>query len=151
VLRRSGLAVVAAALALATSACGSSKPSKGAQANRVNQGAALFAANCAACHGPDATGGTAPTLNSKQFLTTADDLTIKNTVRVGLAGTAMRSWGKDLGGPFDDKQIAAIVAYLRSLEPTAPDAPNWRQGKAGGGTSTSTSISSTSTSSTATP
>jgi cytochrome c oxidase cbb3-type subunit 3 len=142
---------LSAAVALATTGCGSRKPNKAVQ---VKQGAALFAANCAACHGTDATGGTAPTLNSKQFLTTADDLTIKNTVRVGLAGTAMRSWSKDLGGPFDDKQIETIVAYLRSLEPTAPDAPDWRQGKAGAAstsTSTSTTTSSSTTSSTATP
>jgi mono/diheme cytochrome c family protein len=120
------IAVAGFAAGAAGAACGKDKPNTAAQAKA---GAGLFAANCATCHGANATGGTGPVLNSRQFLTTADDLTIKNTVRVGLAGTPMRPWGKEFGGPFDDKQIGQITAYLRSLEPNAPSVPNWRQGK----------------------
>jgi mono/diheme cytochrome c family protein len=119
--------VLAVVLVPLLAACGSGKPSAAAQAAQARVGATLFAANCARCHGPNGTGGSGPVLNSKEFLR-ADDLTIKNTVRVGLAGTAMPAWGKQFGGPFDDKQIAELLAYLRSLAPSAPSVPNWRQG-----------------------
>src|SRR6266545_1524632 len=85
---------------------GIQEPSLRARAARDQQrtyarlGEGLFANNCAACHGRAATGGSAPTLNSKQFLTSTSD-----------------------------EQIRQLIAYLRSLEPNAPSVPNWRQGK----------------------
>jgi len=133
------MAVAAAVAALLLTAC----QGGGSRAADVKAGLVIFANNCARCHGQDGTGGTAPTLNSKEFLTTADDLTIKNTVKVGLAGTRMPAWGKEFGGPMTDKQIDQITAYLRSLEHSAPSVPNWRQGKTGAAAGT--------TSTTATP
>src|SRR4029453_719022 len=43
------------------------------QATYAHLGEGLFANNCASCHGRAATGGSAPTLNSKQFLTSTSD------------------------------------------------------------------------------
>ena len=33
----------------------------------------------------------------------------------------MPAWRNEIGGPLTDEQIAAVVAYMRSWEPTAPD------------------------------
>jgi mono/diheme cytochrome c family protein len=141
---------VAAAVALLTAACGSGTGQ--ASASDARSGAFLFANNCARCHGQNGTGGTAPTLNSKEFLTKADDLTIKNTVKVGLAGTQMPAWGRDFGGPFSDKQVNEILAYLRSLTPNAPSVPNWRAGNPSGTSTTAgPSVGASSTTSSSTP
>ena len=46
----------------------------------------------------------------------------------GVSGTEMPAWGLDYGGTFTDEQVRQVVTYLRSLEPTAPSVPGWRQG-----------------------
>lgn len=117
-------AVWVAAIALA--ACGGGKSHSAAQAKA---GATVFAQNCAVCHGANATGGSAPVLNAKEMLSVASDQQLRNKIRVGIPGTRMPSWSRDFGGPFDDKTINEVVAYLRSLEPNAPSVPNWRAGK----------------------
>ena len=90
----------------------------------------LFATSCASCHGKEAKGGSAPTLNAKEFLSTTSDSQIENLVAVGISGTEMPAWGLDEGGTLTMEQIRQITAYLRSLEPTAPSVPTWRSGKA---------------------
>jgi mono/diheme cytochrome c family protein len=142
-LRGAALAVVVAALP--TAACGgSSKADKAAQARA---GSTLFANTCAVCHGSNGTGGSAPVLNAKEMLSNASDQQLRNIIRVGIPGTRMQSWGQEFGGPFDDKTVDEVVAYLRSLEPHAPSVPDWRLGKTGGAApSTSSTTPSSSTS-----
>lgn len=91
-------------------------------------GASLFATSCAQCHGKDATGGSAPTLNSKQFLSSTTDEQIKLLISGGVSGTAMPAWGTDYGGTLTSEQVQQIVTYLRSLQANAPSVPNWRSG-----------------------
>ncbi len=96
--------------------------------SRISEGSRIFDQSCASCHGDDALGGDSPALNAKQFLQEAKDDQIAQIVSVGIPGTEMPSWSQDFGGPLTSEQINAIVTYLRSLEPNAPDNPNWRQG-----------------------
>ena len=92
-------------------------------------GRQIFAANCAQCHGKDASGGgSAPTLNSSQFLKNTTDDQIFALVSGGVSGTEMPAWSLDYGGTFTDEQVRQVVTYLRSLEPNAPSVPAWRQG-----------------------
>lgn len=91
-------------------------------------GHTLFTASCAQCHGKDATGGSAPTLNSKEFLKNTADNQIVALVAGGVSGTAMPAWSLDYGGTFTDEQVRQVVTYLRSLEPHAPSVPGWRRG-----------------------
>ena len=92
-------------------------------------GKQLFSANCAQCHGNAGTGGgSAPTLNSSQFLKSTSNQQIIALVSGGVSGTAMPAWGINYGGTFTDEQILQVATYLRSLEPTAPSVPGWRQG-----------------------
>jgi mono/diheme cytochrome c family protein len=93
-------------------------------------GRQLFSANCAQCHGANATGGgDAPTLNSSQFLKSTANNQIAALVSGGVSGTGMPAWSLDYGGTFTDEQVQQVVTYLRSLEPKAPSIPDWRQGK----------------------
>lgn len=96
-------------------------------------GADLFASNCASCHGKRATGGSAPTLNSKEYLASATDQQMHNLIAVGIPGTDMTSWSLDNGGTLTDEQIRALATYIRSLEAKAPSIPDWRQGTKAGG------------------
>ena len=92
-------------------------------------GSALFASNCATCHGKNGTGGSAPVLNSQQFLKSTTDEQMFNIISGGISGTEMPAWSLAFGGTMTDEQIRQITTYLRSLEPTAPSVPTWRQGK----------------------
>jgi mono/diheme cytochrome c family protein len=89
----------------------------------------LFTADCAQCHGKDgAGGGSAPTLNSSQFLKSTTDDQVVALVSGGVSGTAMPAWSLDYGGTFTAEQVRQVVTYLRSLQPHAPSVPAWRQG-----------------------
>ncbi len=92
----------------------------------AEQGADLFSGNCTACHGIDGMGGTAPALNSKQFLEAANDEQISALISVGVPGSQMSAYSLDFGGSLTLEQIQAVTTYLRGLEEEAPDFPNWR-------------------------
>ena len=98
------------------------------QVNYVKTGGELFSQNCSSCHGKQATGGSAPTLNSKQFLSTTSDNQIALIVTGGISGSSMSPWSLDYGGSLTDEQIRQMVTYLRTLEPNAPSVPDWRTG-----------------------
>ena len=91
-------------------------------------------ASCSPRAAPNATakdgdGGSAPTLNAKQFLKSATDEQIRSLIAGGVSGTDMPAWSQDYGGTLTDEQVRQIVTYLRSFEPHAPSVPDWRQGK----------------------
>lgn len=92
----------------------------------AQQGEELFGISCSSCHGVSGEGGTAPALNSKQFLQSATDGQIELLIAVGVPGSQMNAYSQDFAGPLTSEQIRAITIYLRSLEETAPDRPDWR-------------------------
>ncbi len=78
----------------------------------VSEGKTLFNKNCTVCHQADGVGktGFAPSLTNKEFLSIASKDFLYGTIRDGRPGTAMPSFAKQ----FSQKQLGAIVAYLRS-------------------------------------
>jgi mono/diheme cytochrome c family protein len=91
-------------------------------------GTQIFAASCAQCHGKNAAGGgSAPTLNSTQFLKNTTDDQIFALVSGGVSGTEMPAWSLDYGGTLTGEQVRQVITYLRSLEPHAPSVTGWRQ------------------------
>lgn len=84
------------------------------------EGQALYAENCAACHGEDGQGGIGPALNSRDLLTSTIDKAFFGLIGIGIPGTSMPAWGQVFGGPFTDEQLSHLVAYIRSWEETAP-------------------------------
>ena len=92
-------------------------------------GTQLFATNCSSCHGKGAVGGSAPTLNAKEFLKGTTDAQIRTLVAGGVSGTDMPAWSLEFGGTLTDEQVVQITTYLRSLEPDAPSVPGFRKGR----------------------
>ena len=92
----------------------------------AEQGEAIYQLNCTACHGASGEGGIGPALNSKQFLQSATDEQINVLIAVGVPGSQMNAYSIDFGGPLTSEQIKAVTTFLRSLEPDAPDVPDWR-------------------------
>ncbi|MEZ4399581.1 MAG: c-type cytochrome [Kofleriaceae bacterium] len=88
---------------------------------RVARGGAAFQKYCALCHGPEGKGYVAdhaPSLVTDTFLESADDTFIARSIELGRPGSPMAGYGKDLGGPLADSDIADIVAWLRSGRPS---------------------------------
>ena len=95
----------------------------------VALGRKLFAANCADCHGENGTGGgDAPTLSSKEFLSTTNDHQMRALISAGISGTDMPAWGLDDGGTLTDEQVQQLTDFLRSRAAHAPSVPDWRTG-----------------------
>ena len=92
----------------------------------MGSGPQLWGLNCAACHGLNGQGVSAPALNSQEFFQGTSDEQIAGIVRGGVPGTAMPAWWNEYGGPLTDQQIAEVVAYIRSWQKTAPSCPDWR-------------------------
>jgi mono/diheme cytochrome c family protein len=92
----------------------------------AEQGESLWSFNCSSCHGLNGEGGTAPALNSMQFLQTATNEQSEQFIAVGVPGTQMAAYSQDFAGPLTSEQIKALVTFMRSWEDDAPDLPDWR-------------------------
>jgi cytochrome c oxidase cbb3-type subunit 3 len=91
--------------------------SKEAAPDAIKKGKTLFAANCAACHGPDAKGSTesgAPNLTDAWWIYGGDPETILTTVWGGRQGH-MPSWEKRLS----ELQRKILALYLVDLRAAA--------------------------------
>ncbi len=90
------------------------------------RGAALFAQNCAVCHGEKGEGRIGAELNDV-FVSMNPDAALYQTISQGRPGTFMPAWGEASGGPLSDQDIADIIAYIESwgttYEPPAPAPP----------------------------
>jgi putative heme-binding domain-containing protein len=83
-----------------------------ATSTTIKEGASLFRANCSPCHGVSAHGGgRGPDLTSGRWTHGSTDAAIFRTISQGVPGTDMPANG------FEDSEIWAIIAYLRSLAP----------------------------------
>lgn len=83
------------------------------------QGAEVYGARCAACHGASGEGTTAMSLNNPWFLHTATDGFIEYAIQQGRPGTAMPGFE----GVLSAEEIADLVALLRSWEVEVDDTP----------------------------
>jgi mono/diheme cytochrome c family protein len=76
-------------------------------------GEALFAENCALCHGEDGRGDVAPGLADPVFQEIYDDRLLGLTIRDGIEDTQMPSFREmDLS----DQEISDIMAFIRTLK-----------------------------------
>lgn len=83
----------------------------------IATGERLFSITCTSCHGTAGYGTPmAPALNNSLFLSTTSDTQIHQIISMGVSGTIMPAWGNR----FSETDINAIIAYLRSMETTAP-------------------------------
>lgn len=80
-------------------------------------GANLYGQWCAFCHGANGEGYLADNANAlanPRFLEAATDEFLRLGTIHGRPGTPMSAWGQVKGGPLDDAQVEAIVAFVRS-------------------------------------
>lgn len=83
----------------------------------ITTGSKLYNIACKSCHGVDAYGTPmAPALNNQIFLGGTPDAAIYQIIAGGIPETLMPAWGSRL----TNMDIQSLVAFLRSLEPTAP-------------------------------
>ena len=101
-------------------------------ASLAAEGETVWQSLCASCHGFLGDGGTAPALNSKQFLQSSTDDQTRTLVAVGIPGSNMGAYSIDFGGTLTSEQIKSVAAYIRSWEPDSPDRPDWRDMVSGG-------------------
>ncbi len=73
----------------------------------AEQGHRLFERNCAHCHGDDARGDEGPNLHNLAL----SDARIAKRIREGVKGEMPK-----FGSKFNDADIAALIAYLRTLK-----------------------------------
>jgi mono/diheme cytochrome c family protein/uncharacterized protein (DUF302 family) len=72
-------------------------------------GARLYTAHCAACHGDTGGGGVGVPLSLSSFLNSIDDDFLRKTIRHGRPGRVMPAFSK-----LSDAQIDAIVVFIRA-------------------------------------
>ena len=89
-----------------------------ADAEHVEAGRALFAANCIACHLADATGKIGPNLTDQTWIHGGKAEEINNTIFHGVLVKGMPAWGMVLG----PAKVASLAAYVHSLGGGVPDA-----------------------------
>jgi mono/diheme cytochrome c family protein/rhodanese-related sulfurtransferase len=81
-------------------------------AGDVQHGAAVFARECAKCHGERGQGGTGPAIANPALLALASDAFLRYAIEHGRDGTEMPAFGATLP-PAD---IDAVTAFLRSRQ-----------------------------------
>lgn len=86
----------------------------------------LYRVYCSACHGAggegrvlDQLGTRVPAITGEDFLAVASDSYLRETMKRGRPGRNMPAWSGRDGGLSDD-EVDAVLAYLRSHEPTPP-------------------------------
>lgn len=80
-------------------------------------GAAVFARECAQCHGPEGKSKTAPGIANPLLLATASDGYIRYAIEHGRSGTPMAAFG----GKLSAREIDDVTRFVRSLARTVKD------------------------------
>lgn len=122
-LRILAVSVVAAAVAAACNRMPGVPKKAGVEVrpDRVENFEALYAANCAACHGPNGVAtGSALGLANPVYLAIAGDDVLGRVTSSGVAGTPMPAFARSSGGALTDAQIGVLVAGVRSWAKPLP-------------------------------
>jgi cytochrome c oxidase cbb3-type subunit III len=101
------------------SACGipNGQPQKGSEPvapNQVVDFGALYAQNCAACHGAEGRGGASIALANPVYLAIVDENAMHHVVANGVRGTSMPAFAQSAGGFLTEEQINVITNGLLS-------------------------------------
>lgn len=99
-----------------------------AKGTSLEIGQQLFITNCASCHGDFGEGGANPArpgdiiapISTAEYLKTRDDSTLRAIIAQGQPNFGMSPFGSSFGGPLDEDEINAMVAYIRSWEANPP-------------------------------
>jgi cytochrome c oxidase cbb3-type subunit 3 len=75
---------------------------------------ALYAQNCAGCHGAEGRGGASIALANPVYLAIVDETTMRNIVANGVRGTSMPAFAQSAGGMLTEQQIEVITSGMVS-------------------------------------
>lgn len=82
-------------------------------------GAGIYKAKCAPCHGPDGQGtAMAPAFKGNEFIKKSDDATITATIKNGRAGAEKHYKQFAMAMPkqtLNDDEVKAVIGQLRTL------------------------------------
>jgi len=87
----------------------------------VLSGREIYNEQCVLCHGSTGQGEAGPVLNSKEFLKSASDRILFETISAGRPGTIMAAWAQGNGGPLTDEGLRNLVSFMRNWEENAPE------------------------------
>jgi len=82
--------------------------------NDVVEFDALYANNCAGCHGAIGRGGAAIALANPVYLMIVDERSMRAVIADGVRGTSMPAFAQRAGGMLTEMQIDALVGGIRS-------------------------------------
>jgi cytochrome c oxidase cbb3-type subunit 3 len=88
----------------------------------IENGKALFAKNCAACHGQEAGGGTGPNLTDNYWKHGGDIKNVFKTIRYGVPDMGMIAWG-DILTPVEIGSLATFIKSIKGSNPINPKEP----------------------------
>jgi mono/diheme cytochrome c family protein len=94
----------------------------------LDEGQQFYAQYCASCHGSFGEGGINPArrddiippISSAEYLQTRDDFTLFAIIAQGQPNFGMSPFGSAFGGPMEDGEVEAVVAYMRLWELDPP-------------------------------
>jgi mono/diheme cytochrome c family protein len=81
--------------------------------SEVRDFAALYAQNCAGCHGQEGRGNGALALANPVYLAIASDDSIRRATASGIRGSLMPAFAKSAGGTLTDEQIEILAHGMR--------------------------------------
>jgi cytochrome c oxidase cbb3-type subunit 3 len=89
------------------------------------RGAAVYAAACARCHGPEGKGGPkAGSIVDPSYLALVSDQSLRTTVIAGRPDLGKPDWRDDVPGqPLSPQQISDLVAWLVAARQPVPGRP----------------------------
>jgi mono/diheme cytochrome c family protein len=93
------------------------QPQKGSEPvapNQVVDFGALYAQNCAACHGAAGRGGASIAIANPVYLAMVDENAVHSVVANGVRGTSMPAFAQSAGGLLTDEQINVITSGIFS-------------------------------------
>ena len=88
----------------------------------LEEGKAIFTANCAACHAADGGGTVGPNLTDEYWLHGGGIKNVFKTIKYGVPEKGMISWEKQLN-PLKMQQVSSYIVSLKGTKPAAPKAP----------------------------
>lgn len=92
---------------------------------RISEGASLYAAQCAACHGPQGQGLIGPNLADEYWIHGGSNVDFYQVISAGVVEKGMPPWE----AVYTAEERGSLVAFVRSLVGTEPPNPKEPQGE----------------------